>query len=282
MSDEKRSSLYEMSLDECVRLRAEREKLKADAFKVCCQFAEADSERVRLRADNRRLREALEPACKIMCGWCRADGPPRRGIKDASDFWHDNGSAQAHCDAASLRRAALAAPVQAPDVCPHQHGNPPGDYPDCCMPAQVPEPERIVQAAILTTGPNYAECFRNKLSRSNTQGFVTSTGRFVDRVEALRIATAAGKLVGRTKHHPLNKLTSEDLWDVPYQPTAPAAAPTEPEHFCYYCRRHHTGDCPKPAADEPTPSGEPHWPTDDEFKAGGVDPAPSPGKEDKP
>lgn len=43
-----------------------------------------------------------------------------------------------------------------------------------------------------------------------TQGFLTSTGVFVNRIEAMRIARAAGQLIpreGRT-----HKLYSEDLW----------------------------------------------------------------------
>lgn len=42
------------------------------------------------------------------------------------------------------------------------------------------------------------------------QGFMTSEGRFVDRVEARRIAEAAGQLL-RSKL-PGNKLFSEDVW----------------------------------------------------------------------
>lgn len=44
----------------------------------------------------------------------------------------------------------------------------------------------------------------------SVQGFVTSTGRFVDRFEAYRIATAAGQI--KEKTYPLDKLFSEDIW----------------------------------------------------------------------
>lgn len=43
-------------------------------------------------------------------------------------------------------------------------------------------------------------------------GFLTSAGLFVNRKAALRIATAAGQLEGRVKHHPLDQLMSEDLY----------------------------------------------------------------------
>jgi hypothetical protein len=42
------------------------------------------------------------------------------------------------------------------------------------------------------------------------QGFVTSTGRFVDRYEGFRIAKAAGQLWRSPT--PPNMLTSEDVW----------------------------------------------------------------------
>ena len=42
------------------------------------------------------------------------------------------------------------------------------------------------------------------------QGFVTNTGRFVDRKEGLTIATAAGQIIH--KHPSYNELYSEDMW----------------------------------------------------------------------
>lgn len=45
---------------------------------------------------------------------------------------------------------------------------------------------------------------------SEQQGFITSTGRFVDRQEALEIALAA-KQIERPKYQP-HQLFSEDLW----------------------------------------------------------------------
>jgi hypothetical protein len=86
---------------------------------------------------------------------------------------------------------------------------------------RAPEPERIRLAAIMTTGRSHAECL-GKVRDLRAQGFVTDSGRFVFRDEALRIATAAGQLEGRTKHRPFDLLMSEDLWyDEP-----PAAAGT--------------------------------------------------------
>ena len=42
------------------------------------------------------------------------------------------------------------------------------------------------------------------------QGFVTNTGRFVDRYEGARIARAAGQIVREPT--PPDMLTSEDVW----------------------------------------------------------------------
>lgn len=47
---------------------------------------------------------------------------------------------------------------------------------------------------------------------TETQGFFTNTGEFVDRVEALAIAKAAGQLEGRVKHGREKELYSEDLY----------------------------------------------------------------------
>ena len=43
------------------------------------------------------------------------------------------------------------------------------------------------------------------------QGFLTSTGRFVNRVEAKHIAEAVGQIRTNAKPHP-RELFSEDLW----------------------------------------------------------------------
>jgi hypothetical protein len=48
------------------------------------------------------------------------------------------------------------------------------------------------------------------LARLDDQGFVTSTGRFVDRKEAAVIARAAGQLIREPTPHYM--LTSEDVW----------------------------------------------------------------------
>lgn len=42
------------------------------------------------------------------------------------------------------------------------------------------------------------------------QGFLTSSGRYVDRKEALRIAAAVGQI--KVKTRPADRLFSEDLW----------------------------------------------------------------------
>jgi len=79
--------------------------------------------------------------------------------------------------------------------------------------------EKIICAAIyvesvLFTGKNHGECFV-KLKQSQKQGFIAKDIqgkiRFVDRVEALSIATNAGQTI--TKHAPFDQLLSEDLRD---------------------------------------------------------------------
>lgn len=86
--------------------------------------------------------------------------------------------------------------------------------------------EMIRSAAIRKDGVVYvcwAHCY-NELKRMNLdfpedgflnceQGFVTTTGRYVDRVEGLRIAEAANQIIH--KHHPLDELLSEDLRPIP-------------------------------------------------------------------
>lgn len=46
----------------------------------------------------------------------------------------------------------------------------------------------------------------------HVQGFVTDTGRFVGRNEAMEIATAAGQIIRRTGGEGSKRLFSEDLW----------------------------------------------------------------------
>jgi hypothetical protein len=53
----------------------------------------------------------------------------------------------------------------------------------------------------------------------DTQGFLTSTGRFVGRIEARDLARQAGQLLPETKPH--SELFSEDVWRTPDQDTAP-------------------------------------------------------------
>ena len=48
------------------------------------------------------------------------------------------------------------------------------------------------------------------------QGFVTSDGRYVDRIEGLAIAKAAGQIA--FKHGNPDRLYSEDLWNVDGSP----------------------------------------------------------------
>lgn len=79
--------------------------------------------------------------------------------------------------------------------------------------------ETIQHAAVLTVdgepilARSHAECFRSGQAlgremsrRAKHQGFVTSSGRFVDREEAAKIAVFAGQVIG------IEILFSEDLW----------------------------------------------------------------------
>lgn len=57
------------------------------------------------------------------------------------------------------------------------------------------------------------------LPNESEQGFLTDTGRFVDRFEARKIAEAAGQLIasviddkGRAYQRPHDQLFSEDVW----------------------------------------------------------------------
>jgi hypothetical protein len=89
------------------------------------------------------------------------------------------------------------------------------------VPAQPSEPlETITEAAVrvLTSGANHAQCIGQLKTSRPEQGFLTSSRRFVDRREALAIATKAGQLEGRHKHEPIDKLMSEDLWGEPSAP----------------------------------------------------------------
>lgn len=44
------------------------------------------------------------------------------------------------------------------------------------------------------------------------QGFLTSENRFVNRTEALKIASAAGQIPEGNKHNPVEVLLSEDIY----------------------------------------------------------------------
>jgi hypothetical protein len=86
--------------------------------------------------------------------------------------------------------------------------------------------ETIIRAAIFYEGTIYSvpppgrhhtviqmmarDGFPDEAMRLQNQGFVTSTGRFVDRYEAARIARAAGQIIREPT--PSDMLTSEDVW----------------------------------------------------------------------
>lgn len=52
----------------------------------------------------------------------------------------------------------------------------------------------------------------NKLRKTEVQGFLTNTNRFVDRKEALIIARGAGQLIHQIELDSNVGLTSEDVW----------------------------------------------------------------------
>lgn len=87
-------------------------------------------------------------------------------------------------------------------------------------------PEFIIRAAVrnprydifsVSAPGRHHDCFRfmDSLSmagiqNTHDQGFITSTGRYVNRHEACVIAKAAKQII--KKHAPLDELCSEDLW----------------------------------------------------------------------
>lgn len=79
---------------------------------------------------------------------------------------------------------------------------------------------RGIETGYVVAGHRHHNCFYTmslinpSIPRTDkvVQGFLTSDGRFVDRVEALAIARAAGQLEGRTKYRPLDELLSEDIY----------------------------------------------------------------------
>lgn len=82
------------------------------------------------------------------------------------------------------------------------------------------------RTGLVFAGPRHGDCYQVlydwlhllpqaeqvRLRQEQEDGFITSTSRFVGRKEAFRLARDAGQLDGRTKHHPLNELCSEDLY----------------------------------------------------------------------
>jgi hypothetical protein len=94
------------------------------------------------------------------------------------------------------------------------------------MPIGLAPPETIDRAAIQYDGVVYsvarpgrhhnvirsmvAQGLPNEAMRLQNQGFITSSGRFVDRKEAAIVARFAGQIIREPT--PPNMLTSEDVW----------------------------------------------------------------------
>ena len=70
----------------------------------------------------------------------------------------------------------------------------------------VPRPGRHHTVIAMMAG----EGLPNEAMALSNQGFVTSTGRFVDRYEGARIARSAGQIIREPT--PPDMLTSEDVW----------------------------------------------------------------------
>lgn len=82
--------------------------------------------------------------------------------------------------------------------------------------------ERIKHAACMRDGIVYVgkrhfnciatmiECGLEAPIKMHEQGFITNTGRYVSREEALEIAKAAGQII--KKHNPQYQLLSEDIY----------------------------------------------------------------------
>lgn len=78
--------------------------------------------------------------------------------------------------------------------------------------------ERIVEAAIrqdgeIYTGRTHSDCFKtmNFIKVGHEQGFITSRKRFADRIQAAKIALAAGQINDAEKLQRRGYLISEDL-----------------------------------------------------------------------
>jgi hypothetical protein len=72
----------------------------------------------------------------------------------------------------------------------------------------------ILKDGVMYTGKNHAEIFQKTLPlgclRNGYQGFVTTDGMFVNRIDALLIAKANNQII--TKHGSPQELYSEDLY----------------------------------------------------------------------
>ena len=77
-----------------------------------------------------------------------------------------------------------------------------------------------ISAGVVVCGQRHANCFivlnellQDKFDKTkHHQGFLTSKGRFVDRVEAFQLAKKSGQIITPIKDDEVNILTSEDLY----------------------------------------------------------------------
>lgn len=71
---------------------------------------------------------------------------------------------------------------------------------------------------IIYVGKRHCDCFHLMATLEvshvgSLQGFITDSGIFLDREEALAYAMGSKQLIGGKKqHNPVDQLTSEDLW----------------------------------------------------------------------
>jgi len=73
----------------------------------------------------------------------------------------------------------------------------------------VPAPGRhydCIRVAAEATGEKYIDC------HGDDQGFIDSTGRYLRRAQALRVALASGQTTKESLGFKLGELFSEDVW----------------------------------------------------------------------
>ena len=92
-------------------------------------------------------------------------------------------------------------------------------YNDGAPDTQIHKPKNITTGVVIT-GRRHCNCYETlamiypdyKYKTHQTEGFLTSTNRFVDRYEAYTIAKREGQLFSGMIHDDTPSLTSEELY----------------------------------------------------------------------